>query len=373
MDVKEQDNQEINNENEVKETPSFVVREVGEEVVSNDFEENEEEINSDNSEKSIQNDDTPEDIEEEVVENEEEDEYETVELNEEEAFKFLKESRGLDVESVDELLNPKGGKKLSATAEKFQEFIDKTGNDNISDFLATQKDWSKEEPENVLKQLLKTENPTLDKEEIDFLYKEKYAYDEESYDDAEKTRKGINKKVDLQKALTFLEKQKEEYMIQRGSLDNIPEDYLKAKQLVDNYNNEISQIEKESAIKRNGFVSATESIFNESFKGFETKIGEESFVVKPADISKTKEAQMDIRNFQSKFFDENENLIDPVGYHKALYFAMNADKMAEHYFNLGKANQAELDEKESKNIPETNGVRTVTKPIGSANFKVREV
>ena len=365
MVVENQDNQGISNENEGKETPSFVVREVNEDDISDVSKENEEEISSEFEEKDVSGS--------ENTTFESEDEYETIELNEEEAFRFLKESRGLDVESVDDLLNPKGGKKLSATAEKFQEFIDKTGNDNISDFLATQKDWSKEDPENVLKQLLKTENPTLDKEEIDFLFNEKYSYDEDSYDDADKTRKGINKKVDLQKALTFLEKQREEYMIQRGSLDNIPEDYLKAKQLVDNYNNEISKIEEESVVKRNKFVSTTESIFNDSFKGFETKIGEESFVVRPTDVSKTKEAQMDIRNFQAKFFDENENLVDPIGYHKALYFGMNADKIAEHYFNLGKASQAEIEEKESKNITETNGIRTVQKPTGSANFKVREV
>ena len=100
MIVENQDNQGISNENEGKETPSFVVREVNEDDISDVFKENEEEISSEFEEKDVSGS--------ENTTFESEDEYETIELNEEEAFRFLKESRGLDVESVDDLLNPKG-------------------------------------------------------------------------------------------------------------------------------------------------------------------------------------------------------------------------------------------------------------------------
>ena len=46
-------------------------------------------------------------------------------------------------------------KKLSPEIEKFIEFQEKTGNSNYSDFLATQKDWSSENHELVLKELIK--------------------------------------------------------------------------------------------------------------------------------------------------------------------------------------------------------------------------
>lgn len=355
---------ENNNENEQEQevnTPEFVVKEVG-------FDDN------DSNKIVLENQNV---IEEEVIEEviEEvplDEDYETVELNEEEAFKFLKESRGLEVDSIEDLLNPKGSKKLSPTAEKFQEYVEKTGNESVSDFLATQKDWSKEEPEDVLKQLLKNDNPTLSREEIDFLFNEKYSFDEDSYDDADKMRKGINKKVDLQKALTFLDKQKEEYMVHRGSEDNIPEVYKKTKESWDQLQKEFSQNEQLGTQRRNDFISTTEQFFTNDFEGFKTKIGDSEYVVKPADIAKTRDAQMDIKNFQQKFFDENEKLIDPVGYHKALYFAMNSDKMAEHYFNLGKSARAEQEEMESKNIP-LQGMKSADKPMGQAKFTVREV
>ena len=37
-------------------------------------------------------------------------------------------------------------------------------------------------------------------------------------------------------------------------------------------------------------------------------------------------------------------------YYKALHFAMNPDKVAEHFIKIGMAKQLELDDKESKNI-----------------------
>jgi len=358
---------ENNNENEQEQevnTPEFIVKEVG----FDDNDSNEIVLENQNEEEEEGNQE-----EEEIEDNQEDnDEDEIFELNEEEAFKFLKESRGLEVDSIEDLLNPKGSKKLSPTAEKFQEYVEKTGNESVSDFLSTQKDWSKEEPEEVLKQLLKNDNPTLSREEIDFLFNEKYSYDEDSYDDADKMRKGINKKVDLQKALTFLDKQKEEYMVHRGSEDNIPEVYKKTKESWDQLQTEFSHNEQLGTQRRNDFISTTEQVFTNDFEGFKTKIGDSEYVVKPADIAKTRDAQMDIKNFQQKFFDENEKLIDPVGYHKALYFAMNSDKMAEHYFNLGKSARAEQEEMESKNIP-LQGMKSADKPIGQARFTVREV
>ena len=96
---------------------------------------------------------TEEDVEDEEEEEqeyeEEEEEFEdnedeTQDLDENLAFEFIKKSRGLDAESIDDLLKPKESKKLSPEVEKFLEFTEKTGNTNYNDFLATQKDWSTE-------------------------------------------------------------------------------------------------------------------------------------------------------------------------------------------------------------------------------------
>lgn len=361
-----------NKEGDNSNTPEFTVK-IADEVESDKVPE----------QKEPENKEEPEKKEEEKLSSEKEnfedkkdpeEEFDVIELTDETAFEFLKKSKGFDAESFDDLIKSKDTRKLTPEIEKFMEFKEKTGNSSYSDFLATQKEWDKEEPTTVLKHLLKVENPTLDDKQIDFLFKKKYSYDEEFVDEDEKMEKEINKKVDLQKGLAFFEKQKQDYMVERGSDDNlIPDEYKNAKKTVDELEIEISNNQRIAAQKRSEFESVTESLFTDSFEGFKTKIGDEETVIKPSDIKKTKETQLDIRNIQAKFFDENEKLIDPVGYHKALYFAYNADDVAKHYFNLGKASMAEQEEKDSKNIPDKNGIREVNRPIGDKQFTVKVV
>ena len=293
-------------------------------------------------------------------------------MTEEEAFKFLKEARGLDVETLEDLIKPKEGKKLSPEIEKFIEFQETTGNSNYNDFLETQKDWSKEDQNYVLKQALKIENPLLTNEEVDFLFDKKYGFDEELDDDKTIKSKQIDAKVDYQKALNSLEQRKEQFKVNRGSEDNVPEVYKQAKEFADKYISDSQENEKFVEERRNDFLAKTDSVFSKNFEGFKTVIDGKEYPIKPTDISKTRESQIDIGNLQRQFFDENDNLTDPVGYHKALYFAQNADKVAEHYFNLGKAFQAEQDELESKNIP-SREAQNRSADGGKSGFKVRVV
>ena len=295
-----------------------------------------------------------------------------IEVNELDAFEIIKKARGLEVNSIDELLTPKETKKLTPEVEKFLEFQEKTGNTNYNDFLATQKDWKSEDPKNVLKEMLRVENPTLTNKEIDFLFNENYTYDEEYSEESEVMRKSIKQKTDLQKAYSLLEKRKEEYMVHRGSDEFIPNEYKEAKTLVEKLSQEQRQTEQYIAQKRNEFVEATESVFNQNFEGFKTKIGDQEFVIKPTNIQETKAIQMDIANIQKKFFDNNEKLIDPVGYHKALFAASDPDGYAKHFFELGKVAYAEEQEKISKNIP-SNGIRATDNTQGTSQFKVRVV
>jgi hypothetical protein len=50
---------------------------------------------------------------------------------------------------------------------------------------------------------------------------------------------------------------------------------------------------------------------------------------------------------------------------------MNPDKVAEHFFNLGKAKYAENEDKLSKNITTTS--RNIVPRMGSGNITVKEV
>lgn len=359
--------QEKEAQSQEQETPAFTVK------LSDDNATQQAEVEKQEEKQEEQKEESKENKQEEKPageSKEEKKEEAKSEISDEQVKEYLK-AKGLEFENYEDL-KPKEQKKLTPEIEKFLEFKDKTGNKNYGDFLATQKDWKEENPDTVIKQLMKAENPSLTEKEIEFRFNKKFGYDENLDEEDVIQDKQIEKKVELQKALNFLDKQKEEYMVPKGSLDaDVPEEFKKAKEFAENFARQQEENTKFATSQRNDFVAKTDQIFTDSFEGFKTKIGNEEFVVKPQDLKATKEAQMNIENFQKKFFDEKGTLADPVGYHKALYTAMNADKVAEHFFNLGKASQAESDEKESKNIP-ADGIRK-TAPAGGSGITVKVV
>lgn len=276
---------------------------------------------------------------------------EPIELSDEKVLSYLK-GKGVEVDNF-ESLKPRTSKKLNPEIEKFIEFQEKTGNSNYNDFLATQKDWKAESQETVLRELMRLENPTLDAEDIDHLFEKKYVYDEDIDDEYEIKDKKIQAKIDSQRALSTLEKRKEEYMTVKGFDENIPAEFKEAKTLVDRLRNEQLENEKIVTERRDEFVGLTDKAFEQiATEGFKVKIGENEFQIKPKDVKETKNLQSDIANFQKKFFDKDGKLIDPVGYHKALYFAMNVESVSEHIFGLGQSTYAEKEERDSKNIPQ---------------------
>jgi hypothetical protein len=292
---------------------------------------------------------------------EQEEEEPVYDLDEELSFNFLKEKYDLKYDSVEDFLKSKEGKK-DPEFEKFQEYKAKTGR-SYGDFLQTQKDWSQENPDTIIKSLLKIENPDLSSEDIDFLFDRDYGFDEETDDEFDIKSKKINLKVDAKKALSILEKQKEDYNVPRGSEDdNVPEVYKEAKDLIDKLYDEQVENEESSKILRNDFVSKMQSTLTDKFDGFEFTIDGQEFKVKPDDIKKTREDLLDIANFQKTFFDKSNKLSDPKGYGKALYGAMNIDKIAQHFYNLGKTSYAEQLEKESKNI-DVKGEKHIPEPV----------
>lgn len=316
----------------------------------------------------VETEEDVEDEEEEEQEYEEEDEEfednedETQDLDENLAFEFIKKSRGLDAESIDDLLNPKESKKLSPEVEKFLEFSDKTGNTNYNDFLATQKDWSVESKDTVIKEYLKIENPTLSEKQIDFLYNKDYNYDEDIDDEDEVMLKSINVERDFQKGVKLLDARKEEFMVRKGLDETIPEEYRNAKTEFERIKQREEDVDKLISENRNDFLTKVDSFFNDKFDGFKVKIGEEELPIRPENIQEVKKQHSDLSNFNDKYFDKvTGKLTDPDGFHKALYFGMNADKMAEHFYNLGKATLAEQEDRLSKNIQ-----TDTKKPIGGA-------
>ena len=98
------------------------------------------------------------------------------------------------------------------------------------------------------------------------------------------------------------------------------------------------------------FLKQTEQVFSEEFKGFDFKVGENKYRFKVQDVQQTKQAQSDILEAFKTFLDDSNMLSDAQGYHKALFAARNADKIANHFYEQGKADAVKEIEKQSKNI-----------------------
>ena len=68
-------------------------------------------------------------------------------------------------------------------------------------------------------------------------------------------------------------------------------------------------------------------------------------------------------NFVKKFLDEKGNVKDYEGYHKAIYAASNADTIANHFYEQGKADAIKDVTAKSKNINEPREVQNLVKCI----------
>lgn len=276
-------------------------------------------------------------------------------IDEQSVINFLKE-KGIETNSLDEL-KLKEKVHLDPETEAYLKYKQETGR-SYNDFLQTQKDWSAEPQENVLRHILKSKYPDLDDDEIEFKFRKQYSYDPDDDDEDVIMEKKINLKTDYREGLELLESQKEQYKAVRSSDEYVPEDYRKAKEIVDNW--QTQQKENEIAIEqaRLDFEAKTKEVFTDNFEGFKFKVGDKDFSLKPEDVNQTKSVLSDVSNFDKMFFDETGKLKDPKGYYKALYAGMYADKIFEQAFNLGKVAQAEDDEKESKNI-KVDGVKNL--------------
>ena len=129
-------------------------------------------------------------------------------------------------------------------------------------------------------------------------------------------------------------------------------------------------------------------MFNKDFKGFDYQIGDKRFRFNVKDVDKVKQTQSDLNNFVNKFVGEdNRTLEDAGGYHKSIFTAMNADTIARHFYEQGKADAIKDQVARDKNIDvnprQTHGevqaggikVRALgdsTSDIKNRSFKIRK-
>ena len=236
------------------------------------------------------------------------------------------------------------GKALPENVEKLVSFMEETGG-TVEDYVRLNADYSTINEDTLLKEYYKKTKPYLEGEDINLIL-EDFSYDEELDEERDIRKKKIAYKEEVAKARNFLEETKSKYYDEIKLRPGVTQDQQKATDFFNRYNED-----QEAAKQRhNEFVQSTKNLLNENFKGFDFNVGEKKFRYGVKNVSEVAEAQSDISNFIGKFLDKKGSIADAKGYHKAMYAARNADTIAQHFYEQGKADAVKDVIAKSKNI-----------------------
>jgi hypothetical protein len=256
--------------------------------------------------------------------------------------------------------------QLPENIEKLVSFMQETGG-TIEDYVRLNADYSNVNNVALLKEYYKNTKPHLDAEEVEFLLEDKFFFDEDIDDEREIKLKKLAFKDEVSKARNFLEEAKKKYYAEIKARPGVNAEQQKAVDFFNRYNNEQNKV----AQQQDAFKKQTSNLFNNEFKGFEFNLGEKRFRYNVQNPSQVAETQSNIQTFIGKFLDKEGNVTDVPGYHKALYSAMNADKIAAHFYEQGKADAVKQVVSNSKN-PSMDAPRTASEPFING-FRVKSI
>ena len=241
------------------------------------------------------------------------------------------------------------GKPLPENIQKLMDFMEETGGD-LSDYVKLNQDYSKLNDNDVLYEYYKQTKPHLTSEEINFLMEDSFSYDEDVDEERDIRRKKLALKEQVADARAHLDGQKSKYYEEIKAGSKLTTEQQKAVDFFNRYNKESEANQK--IVKKNTdiFTQKTNQVFNDKFKGFEYNVGDKKYRFNVNNTEEVKTAQSDLSNFTKKFLDKNSALTDAKGYHKSLFTAMNADAIAKHFYEQGKADAMKDSVAKSKNV-----------------------
>ena len=199
---------------------------------------------------------------------------------------------------------------------------------------------------------------------------ETFSYNEDVDDAKESKRKKIALKEQVAEAKAYLDGQKSKYYEEIKAGSKLTEEQQKAVNFFDRYNKESEETQKLTESNKQVFQQKTDNLFNDKFKGFDYNVGDKKYRFNVKNVSDVKANQSDLNNFVQKFLDKNNQMSDAKGYHKSLFTAMNADAVAQHFYEQGKADAIKDTVAKGKNIDiNPRGTHSETN-VGGMKFKV---
>jgi hypothetical protein len=261
--------------------------------------------------------------------------------------------------------------ELPENIQKVVDFMNETGG-TLEDYVRLNTDYSNIDDNALLREYYKQKKPHLSQDEIDFLIEDNFSYDEELDEERDVRRKKLAFKEEIAEAKNFLNSLKDKYYDEVKLGSRLTPEQQEAINFFNRYKEEQSDLQQTQERSLKNFTEKTNQVFSEDFKGFDFKVGDKKFRFNVKDVNATKEAQSDILNAFSNFLDENNTLKDGAGYHKALFAARNADSIANHFYEQGKADAIRQLNAQSKNI-NMDARKSAGSVIEAGGMKVRAI
>jgi hypothetical protein len=239
--------------------------------------------------------------------------------------------------------------ELPENIEKLVKFMNETGG-TIEDYVKLNADYSKIEDSDLLKSYYQQTKGHLTSEEIDFLLEDNYSFDEGVDDPKEIKRKKLAYKEAVAEARTALETNKKTYFDELKLGSKLLPEQQKAVDFFNRYNKEQEQANELAENIRRHFNNETDKVFNENFKGFDFQVGDKKYRYNVKDVQSVKENQAEINNLFKPFIGNDKRIKDAKGYHKTIFTASNADAIANHFYEQGKADAVKDMTSKAKNI-----------------------
>ena len=256
--------------------------------------------------------------------------------------------------------------ELPENVTKLVDFMRETGG-TMQDYMRLNTNYDDVDRDVLVKEYYKNTKSHLSAEEIEFMIEDNFAFDEDLDEERDIRRKKLAYKEEVAKARTFLNDTKDKYYDEiKLNSPTLTEDQTKASDFFNRYKED----QERNVANHDKFKAKTNELLNENFEGFDFTLGEKKFRYGVQNPSQVAEKQSDISNFIGKFLGKDGTIEDTAGYHKALYAGANADKMANHFYEQGKADA--IRDVVSKSNNPSSGARKAA-PMDGAKFGAYKV
>ena len=256
---------------------------------------------------------------------------------------------------------------LPENIEKVVDFMKETGG-TLEDYVRLNADYSNVDSDTLLREYYKQTKSHLDSEEISFLLEDNFKFDEELDEARDIRKKKLAYKEEVAKARKHLDGLKSQYYDEIKLRPGVTQEQKKAMDFFNRYNEEQNVAEQQHEV----FKNTTKDYFTKEFKGFDFSVGDKKFRYGVKNPSEVADNQSNISNIVKKFLNDKGDVTDVKGYHKAMYAAQNADTIAQHFYEQGKADAIRNVAAKSNNI--TNEAReSAPSDVFVGGFKVKSI